>query len=35
MQTQLVLDDLTQVTQVVMEKLPSILLGGLIFVIFF
>ncbi|MBU3004552.1 mechanosensitive ion channel family protein [Paraglaciecola arctica] len=35
MQTQLVLDDLSQFTQLVVEKLPSIFLGVLIFAIFF
>ena len=35
MQTQLVLDDLSQFTQLVVEKLPSIVLGVVIFVIFF
>jgi len=35
MQTQLVLDDLAQFTQLALEKLPSILLGVLIFAMFF
>ena len=35
MQTQMLLDDLTQFTQLVLEKLPSIFIGVIIFVIFF
>ena len=35
MQTQLVLDDLSQFTQLAVEKLPGIFLGVLIFVIFY